>query len=804
MLRALMHWLTPIAESEAAHRAEATRAYFRSVLGAGTWRDGAWVSEGRAVLVRYADPAARRCWAREKRGPVHLVYFMDDDLLDEQSLGTLPPRYAAKIKRFATDQKQWLRTHVDEFWVATPALARKYADLKPWVPPLAPTPDLRQGAQASAVRLVYHGSASHAAEHAWLKPILAEVLTQCPQAALEVIGDAQLNRLWRDVPRTRVMHPMRWPQYLDHTKTSTADIGLAPLLPTPFNAGRGPVKFYDYARMGAFVVASDVPPFQGFIEHDQDGLLLPNDPALWVQRLVALVHDSVQRRRLQSAAQGRIAFTEAKPAPTPAKTTSVAQFKVHALARVGGEGGWRWAFDCPSPSTERSPSNTLEIQAWALPPQADANTVEKLELWLKPTGSAQVALKVPFNRDRPDVIQRVLQAQAPGHALLRCGVGVHLPLAGGHWDVGFALAGQCFWVASWELPDSAQQATEPSTTEQPELSTAPPVKPAAAATSKVIVGQEGWLFLDNDTNRSVDQFTGQLKLDAAGLKQWRDYLAQAAALCASGRPRCALVIAPSKEFVLPHLYPHTRGAVTTVDQVLGLPGPRPVTVDGGAVLRAQPDPRLGFMQTDTHWSNRGAMWTVLATLEALGLDAQAAQAHFAQDRYAAHKIAGDLGSKLNPPQIAATDFLCGTDPEKLTVFDNLLPNIGRVQIFESPGALWPQKLLVFGASSSYPMLRYWHRLFARCVFVHSAAHVDPALLDIEQADVLVLQSNGRFLIEPPNFEFDLARQVQTKYAQCPPERRRQVWAQGQREDWRSSVAPYAAMLSALPPPPAAD
>ena len=187
--------------------------------------------------------------------------------------------------------------------------------------PLSPAPELLRGAQAQSLRIAYHGSAAHRAEIELLRPVLAEVLERAPNVHVELIGDHSINRLFRHLPRTTILHPMSWPNYLAYTRSVRADIGLAPLLAGGFNAGRGPVKFFDYARMGAATLASDGPVFAEFIRHDNDGLLLPNDPEVWADTLLALARDPGRVQRLARAAQQR-AWQQASPigttAPSPA------------------------------------------------------------------------------------------------------------------------------------------------------------------------------------------------------------------------------------------------------------------------------------------------------------------------------------------------------------------------------------------------------------------------------------------------------------------------------------------------------
>ncbi|RYH31257.1 MAG: glycosyltransferase [Alcaligenaceae bacterium] len=255
------------------------------------------------VLVRYVNANWRQLLTQHRASLAGIVYFMDDDLLDPQVQQGLPPGYLKKIGRLVGRHALWLKECSSEVWVSTDYLTQKYASLKPrqvrWQPP----PLLL--AQSEPVRLCYHGSGSHADEQRWLLPVVRGALEACPSLHFEIVGDLSVNRLFRDLPRVTVLHPMSWPNYLAFAGASRRDIGLAPLLPGPFNAARGPTKFFDLARMGAVGIYSDVAPYNGFVRDGVDGLLIANDPDQWIAAIRALVHDRQRLENLASAARLR-------------------------------------------------------------------------------------------------------------------------------------------------------------------------------------------------------------------------------------------------------------------------------------------------------------------------------------------------------------------------------------------------------------------------------------------------------------------------------------------------------------------
>ncbi|MCY1266992.1 hypothetical protein D9M70_154180 [compost metagenome] len=402
------------------------------------------------------------------------------------------------------------------------------------------------------------------------------------------------------------------------------------------------------------------------------------------------------------------------------------------------EGIRRWALDAPA--HERlvdAGAAAVLLQGWVL---WDAELDQPVQVVVAELAGTEGRM-LPFNSRRPDVIERVLLEQSSGHPQLCCGFvwRIPLPLEGFRLGVQVGQADPV-WLADVEFVTPMQ----------------------------VIVGPDNWLFLDNDTNRSVDQYTGKRLLDADELRRWRDYLAGSRSLAARVGARHALVLAPSKEEVLPHRYPYKRAHITVLDQVCTLARPEDHVVNAAPVLAAHRPPEACFKATDTHWSDRGALLATLAALPHLDVDVAQARALLALDAYETLNEVGDLGSKLLPARSAPTEFLKGPAPEAGASFDNRLPNIGRTLIFENAGAVYERRLLLFGASSSYPMLKYLKRLFQRVVFVHSAAQVDVRVVEHEQPHALLLQSNGRFLVQAPHLGFVLQHAMHAKLAEASP------------------------------------
>lgn len=248
------------------------------------------------VISRYLSSQQLAWLERHRQNDVKIVYFMDDDLFDFQALQGLPWRYQWKIFTKALKHRSQIQQLCDEIWVSTPYLAEKYSRLQPVL--LNPVASFTSLTGQKAVHVCYHGTASHQNEIDWLLPIIAAVQSRSDNVYFELFGSRAVAKAVNKLPRVSVLHPMSWPNYQAFTLTQKKDIALAPLLSSVFNAARGPTKFYDYARMGAVGLYSDVPPYQGFIRNSVDGFLLDNDPLVWIEKLLQLAEDKQQREAM--------------------------------------------------------------------------------------------------------------------------------------------------------------------------------------------------------------------------------------------------------------------------------------------------------------------------------------------------------------------------------------------------------------------------------------------------------------------------------------------------------------------------
>ncbi|WP_252107386.1 MULTISPECIES: hypothetical protein [unclassified Halomonas] len=401
---------------------------------------------------------------------------------------------------------------------------------------------------------------------------------------------------------------------------------------------------------------------------------------------------------------------------------------------------YRWELDYPSPDREAqfSPSGRL-VQGWVL--LSDAYLSRLQELRIVAQWDDTYELRYPLKVKRPDVIERILEEDATAHPQHECGY---------RFSVPFHLTNFKLWL---ELGDERWllRSIDVDAGDVPALTTL-----------KVLEGKEGWLFLDNDTNGSVDQYRGHMRLTEQGLRQWQGYLQGFQALVKKHGATAALLIAPSKESVMgPRYHPLPEGEGGPIYQLLALPEASKA-VYPVADLTALGD--SAFIRTDTHWAQQGAMVATKALAKALGLEPDAVDALFENDEYKTRQLVGDLGNKFSPERQCDIQALTSFNYVKFRHFDNGLPNFGRWLIMVNPDALASATCLIFGSSSSYSMLNYLCRLFSHVVFVHTAGNLDPELTGALQPDYLIVQTNARFVVQVPKAKQSLAALIEDKRA----------------------------------------
>lgn len=419
------------------------------------------------------------------------------------------------------------------------------------------------------------------------------------------------------------------------------------------------------------------------------------------------------------------------------------------------EAAWptRFSLDHPVAGIDEGDGRQLRVAGWILA------GVPVQQLLVDLDG---VTTRHALNRDRPDVIDKVLRQPPARHPQLRCGFDLELPLGLQRVRLGCEIGSGVCWL--WDI----ERRVYPD----------------------VIEGHNGWLYLSRDTNRSVDQFTGKLRLGEPLLDAWRAHMAAVDREAVRLGFGWVLSVAPAKEHVLEASYPVQRSRPGAVEQFLaafkGRPGVRWVA----PALRR--DAELAYWKGDTHWSEFGAAVAAQDVLAGLGLPRPE---RYDALRYRVVERSGDLGLRYTPPLRHAcleVDEVASATPQ----YDNGVSNHGRIWIFESPLPVHEACCLVFGDSFGVQLIKTLVPVFRRLVYVHTAAAVDLSILEHERPNFVVLQLASRFIVTAPSpiGAYSVRNSIRPKLASAPPRQLERVRQNAQAQAQQSRNRYYSSLM----------
>ncbi|WP_018984645.1 hypothetical protein [Salinimonas chungwhensis] len=379
--------------------------------------------------------------------------------------------------------------------------------------------------------------------------------------------------------------------------------------------------------------------------------------------------------------------------------------------------GGRWHLDFPAKDmsvdlTELRRDGLL-LQGWLL---SEAH----VDLTLVILNGKNIS-SLPLTQERPDVIRKVLGEEPASHPQLLCGFSKRVKLSRAAFSVGVIANGKFTELLKGSVEGKFQ----------------------------VLKGAENWLFLDNDSNKSVDQFTGKRRLSRTARSEWKSYFSSVVQYSSQTSLPVCMLVAPSKEMVFSEYYPHKESLKAPIYDLVRLV---PASLDFVfPVKELQSLPQRSFRVCDTHWTLHGARCASQLVASKLSGKQVAHFEVFEKDRYQQKRLSGDLGSKLFPPQRHVEDSLCNFNYRKTVVYDNNIDNFGRIIVMVNTEAVLDETLLLFGSSSSYTMFHYICRLYSTVVFVHTAGNIDNSIIEQVKPDCMCLQTNARFVVKSPKF-----------------------------------------------------
>ena len=227
-----------------------------------------------------------------------VAWFIDDDIPAAWQNKHLPNGYGRRMSWSYIKSRKLLARLCDRIWVSTAWLAHKY-DLPETC---ILTPGFKEiSAPASLIRYFYHVTKSHLREMQFLRPVVEAIQNKYDYTRFEVVGDHDVYKLFRDIPGTEILHPMKWEKFRQYTASARFDIGFAPVLDSLFNKARSHNKLLDISRCGAVGIYSEGHSNAELIAKNNAGFVVSNEPHCWVQAFEQLL--TVDREEMSGNAR---------------------------------------------------------------------------------------------------------------------------------------------------------------------------------------------------------------------------------------------------------------------------------------------------------------------------------------------------------------------------------------------------------------------------------------------------------------------------------------------------------------------
>jgi hypothetical protein len=261
---------------------------------------------------------------------------------------------------------------------------------------------------------------------------------------------------------------------------------------------------------------------------------------------------------------------------------------------------------------------------------------------------------------------------------------------------------------------------------------------------KVLIGKDGWLFLDNDTNRVIDQISGTYNLPANFRDAWSNlFLYRMDKSKELGFQYCYSIV-PNKESVyhkyLPDGVKHSEERPVRLVLDCVPPGMRSCYLLDELLLASEYNEV--YTKGDTHWNYIGALcgFNKIASILGLGV--------LTSDDYTLNvvDIPGDLSSKCGLPNSGPNISLL--NKKYRVVDDNGVSNIGKRIVFRNDDQSLPSCIL-FRDSFSDHQLEFYASRFSRLICLWQP-NLDYEFIAKERPDFVIQQQVERFLVDVPD------------------------------------------------------
>ena len=267
---------------------------------------------------------------------------------------------------------------------------------------------------------------------------------------------------------------------------------------------------------------------------------------------------------------------------------------------------------------------------------------------------------------------------------------------------------------------------------------------------KVLIGRDDWLFLQNDTNRVIEQNNGTLKLTDADIKRWLRTLEARVAILKHRNIKYYFLIAPNKESIYPEYLPddYIVSDNRLVYQLINACKPYNIPlfypID---ILKSYKSEWQLYPKGNTHWNGIGGFIAYDYLMNIIKQEFDINILGWDDVTFVDEETSLDLGNKLTPPRTSIFSWGKVKLPQAQIIYDNMAVNSGHVQVTANQDTSLPTAV-VFHDSFIEFLLPFLMESFSKIHFFHTP-HLDYDLIEQIKPDIVISEMVERFLLQPP-------------------------------------------------------
>lgn len=270
--------------------------------------------------------------------------------------------------------------------------------------------------------------------------------------------------------------------------------------------------------------------------------------------------------------------------------------------------------------------------------------------------------------------------------------------------------------------------------------------------SKVLQGKEGWIFLDNDTNRVIEQVTNAIPFDKYFTFRYRlNHQIRHGYLTSEGIDYYAAVI-PNKEIVYAAFLPDD--IIVSEERIIRRC--EKAMYEHNLEFFLYPvealSPKLYAIDTyrkgDTHWNQFGAFIFYQHFIKLIEKSRKIFLLSYEDILFEKVQVEGDLNKKL--ANNCLDEDIIGTikNPTAKLTYNNNIHNTGSFKIYENSSHPEFPTAVIFRDSFTTWMEHYIAESFSKVYFVHQA-NLDYRLIEEYQPDIVCSIQVERFVSGVP-------------------------------------------------------